>query len=348
MTSIVYLGPLLEAESYRRVRALCESPYHLPDYFDIFFPGGARPHWLLLYRDSGHAVPIAFAVAERRIAILTQVLRLAAHEFDYMIADLFERFPSVRRLDVELAAVSPRDLALPSIIYRESADFVAALPDRAAAYQEQLGRSTRQTLRRRMRALAREFADCNFEVFRCGAIQRDHVASIIQLNHARMRSKKRVSGIDETYMQRLYQLAKMCGIVTTLSVGGRVIAGTICSELPGHTYMHVIAHDDAYARFSPGTACLLHAIEESIRAGTSEFHFLWGTADYKRRLLGVDRPLYSFGVFPGNRARFIGAIVSSPRLARHHAGRLARLLRRTAGTIMRALHAAVGPHGVRS
>lgn len=335
MTSITYLGPLPTAESCACLRASCESPYDLPEYFDIFRPG-TRPQWLLLRRADGHVVPIAFIVTGRRIAILTQLLRLAAHEFDRVIAELFGRFPSARRLEVELAAVTPRDLALPSLVFGVSADFVAPLPRRADAYLEQLGKSTRQDLRRKTRALKREFPDYSVGVFRRGAIEEEHVASIVELNRARMRAKNKVSGVDATYMGRLHRLALVCGVVMTLRADGRIIAGAICSELPGHSYLHVIAHDDAYGRFSPGAVCLLLAIEESIRTGAGEFHFLWGEAEYKRRLHGAHRPLYSFAVFPTAGDRLVGALAAAPRLARRHADRLARTLLHTLGTTRRA------------
>jgi hypothetical protein len=335
MTNITYLGALPETEVCTRVHALCESPYDLPEYLDIFRPG-VRAQWLILRRARGQSVPVAYTVTGHRIMILTRMLRLTAFEFEQMTAALFNRFPSARRLETELAAVNPAELALPSLVYGESADFVTPLPSSAEAYLERLAKSTRQGLRRAVRALSRKFADYDVDVARRGAIKEDQIARIVELNRARMRAKNKLSRLDAAELRRIQRLAKVCGVVTTIRAEGRIIAGAICSELPGHSYLHVIAHDDAYSRFSPGTVCLLLAIEESIRGGAREFHLLWGEAEYKRRLQGAYRPLYTFAVFRTARNRIFGALAGAPRLARHQINKLARLLRRTAGTGSRA------------
>lgn len=322
MMSFTYLDSPLVGPDRTRVEQCSISPYLLPRYLELFRPD-ARPTWMLVHRPDAGDVPIAFTVSGRRLRIWSQTLPLSARELDLVCSELFGRFPRVRRVDVELVAAAPHDVERFTVELQQSEDFVADLPARVDEYLARLGTRTRKHAPYYVRRLRRELPDLRIDITRNAAIAPDDVARIVHLNRARMLAQGKVSGIDDTYLMRLQRLASTCGMVTTVRAGGDVIAGTICSEIAGRHYLHVIAHHDDYARFNPGHAVLLLTIEESIRAGSREFHFLWGEAEYKRRFLGTPRSLYSFAIFRSRADGVLGALTSRSLLA----SRIERMLR---------------------
>jgi CelD/BcsL family acetyltransferase involved in cellulose biosynthesis len=60
----------------------------------------------------------------------------------------------------------------------------------------------------------------------------------------------------------------------------------------GRAYYYIGGFDPAYARLSPGTLLIGHAIEEAIHAGAEEFDFLRGREPYKYRWGAADRPTW--------------------------------------------------------
>jgi CelD/BcsL family acetyltransferase involved in cellulose biosynthesis len=58
-----------------------------------------------------------------------------------------------------------------------------------------------------------------------------------------------------------------------------------------HTaYAYLSGFDPEFAELSPGAQILAHAIEEAVREGAREFHFLRGGEAYKYAWGALDRP----------------------------------------------------------
>jgi CelD/BcsL family acetyltransferase involved in cellulose biosynthesis len=86
--------------------------------------------------------------------------------------------------------------------------------------------------------------------------------------------------LSETDMLRLY----------SLQIADVTVAAYYGFTAKGKAFAYLSGFDPDYAGLSPGTQIVAHAIEEAIREGASEFHFLRGGEAYKYAWGAVDRP----------------------------------------------------------
>jgi hypothetical protein len=129
------------------------------------------------------------------------------------------------------------------------------------------------------------------EVYAGADIDEAQVRGIIELNRARMAGKNRSSYIDDAEAERIVHFAKRYGLMSVMSIDGRVCAGAINFRVGDNYFLKVIAHDPAYNDYRLGTLCCYLTICECIARGGRDYHFLWGRYEYKYRLLGVQRDL---------------------------------------------------------
>ena len=85
--------------------------------------------------------------------------------------------------------------------------------------------------------------------------------------------------------------------IVTLKIDGRPIAFHYYLALEGRMYVHRIAFDPAFGRFSPGLINTLDAIEVAAAEGATRVEFLGGAERYKVELADHLEPLYlGFGL----------------------------------------------------
>jgi CelD/BcsL family acetyltransferase involved in cellulose biosynthesis len=117
--------------------------------------------------------------------------------------------------------------------------------------------------------------------------------------------------------------------ITTLRIDGRAIAFHYWFALAGRMYVHRLAFDPAFARFSPGLVNTLDAIESAAEEGMTRVEFLGGGERYKVELADGFEPLcHGFGVASGIRGRAYAAAQLAnirARLALKRSPRLHRL-----------------------
>jgi CelD/BcsL family acetyltransferase involved in cellulose biosynthesis len=77
--------------------------------------------------------------------------------------------------------------------------------------------------------------------------------------------------------------------LTTLAIDGVVVAAQYGFQHRERAYHYLGGFDPAYAFESPGVLLLAHAIEDALRDGVREFHFLRGQEAYKYDWGAVDR-----------------------------------------------------------
>jgi CelD/BcsL family acetyltransferase involved in cellulose biosynthesis len=78
--------------------------------------------------------------------------------------------------------------------------------------------------------------------------------------------------------------------VYLLRIGGSIAAAYYGFVAKGIAYAYLSGFDPDYAELSPGTQIVAHAIEEAVREGAREFHFLRGGEAYKYAWGAIDRP----------------------------------------------------------
>ena len=74
-----------------------------------------------------------------------------------------------------------------------------------------------------------------------------------------------------------------------LRVGGTVVAAIMALLAPGRILFYLSGYDAAHAFISPGTLLLGAMLEDAVREGRTEAHFLRGREDYKYSWGAVDR-----------------------------------------------------------
>lgn len=121
----------------------------------------------------------------------------------------------------------------------------------------------------------------------------DVCAKIYELNNDRCLSKGFASGTDK----RLINVCAACGGVIYYLLNGSVIAGTMFSIYEDNLYLHIVAHDNMYSDYNIGNLVLLDTIEYAIAHGLSEFHFLWGECEYKKRFGAKKYDLFDIAVY---------------------------------------------------
>jgi CelD/BcsL family acetyltransferase involved in cellulose biosynthesis len=78
----------------------------------------------------------------------------------------------------------------------------------------------------------------------------------------------------------------------SLRIDGRIAAAIYAIQSGARVYLYLGAFDLAFARRSPGTLVIAHAIEAAIGEGATEFDFLRGREEYKYVWGAVERPTY--------------------------------------------------------
>ncbi|MGH3080497.1 MAG: GNAT family N-acetyltransferase [Gaiellaceae bacterium] len=92
--------------------------------------------------------------------------------------------------------------------------------------------------------------------------------------------------------------------IVTLKIDGRPVAFHYYLTLEGRMYVHRIAFDPAFGRFSPGVINTLDAIETAAAEGATRVEFLGGAERYKVDLADHLEPLYQgFGLAGSLRGR---------------------------------------------
>jgi hypothetical protein len=228
---------------------------------------------------------LSFYIHRRSLVVVNRLIRLPDAILAACTAQLLERHPSMQ--SVEFSDLYPdeparfnqeavRQLSWPTIDCA-----VAELPGSYDAYLQNFSSSTRKNFRYCARRLERESPNVSFRILGAQEINAATVAAVVRLNHLRMASKGKTSGMDESYVSRLTTLSRSHGVACIAADGSEVVAGTLCTRV-GHGWtLHVIAHDPRFNHLRLGLLCLLKTMEQAIGAGGTRFNFLWGSSDYK-------------------------------------------------------------------
>jgi CelD/BcsL family acetyltransferase involved in cellulose biosynthesis len=156
------------------------------------------------------------------------------------------------------------------------------LPASFEQYMSQFGAKTRKNLRYCAKRFQKENPHAEFVTLACDEIDAATVNAVVGLNHLRMESKGRSSGIDTKFAAGLLALCRSHGIACIArDADGRVLGGTLCTRVGSGRTLQVIAHDPAFNHVRLGLLCLLKSVETGIDTGATVFHFLWGDSQYK-------------------------------------------------------------------
>ncbi|MFC7515428.1 GNAT family N-acetyltransferase [Herbaspirillum sp. GCM10030257] len=248
--------------------------------------------------------PVAILLLRRdkdTVRVLNEQIRLDAQEVTRFANYIFTTFSSVNIILFHAVEAELKRVDFPCQHFSCTEDIVLELPSSTEAYRSKLGKSTRSYINRYQNKLRRDFPTLRHDVYTHEEIREEHVRAIIAMNRARMADKHRSSYIDDIEAERILNFARKFGMVSVVTIDGRVCAGTINFRIGDNYFLKVIAHDPAFNDYGLGTVCCYLTICECIARGGREYHFLWGRYEYKYRLLGVQRNLDHIALYRSRR-----------------------------------------------
>jgi CelD/BcsL family acetyltransferase involved in cellulose biosynthesis len=231
------------------------------------------------------------------IYILNELFDIEKNAIEELCAYIFEKNPECSKIRFTRIPLSASDLSLPANDWLVSEDYVLRLPEDPEVYFSKLGCATRKHLKYYDRKLLEHDSQAKFYLVKGSDIERDVVEKVIILNHRRMKTKGKTSGLRGEYAKKVSALAFRYGFIGVFESAGEIIAGALSFQVGRHFYLETIAHDDCYNRFNLGQLCLLKTIQRAISEGATHFHFLWGDCEYKTRFLAKKVPFFGVDVY---------------------------------------------------
>jgi len=165
------------------------------------------------------------------------------------------------------------------------------------AYSSHVGRKTRNLHRRRMRQLAQE-GEVSWTTARTPEEVERELEHAFEIHALRWKGRPDGStfGIPSKHCfhrKAACALASRGAVrIVTLRLDGRPIAFQYWFLLGTTMYLHRIAFDPEFARFSPGQVTLLHAMAQASAEGAQRVEFLGGDERYKVELADEFEPLH--------------------------------------------------------
>ena len=214
-----------------------------------------------------------------------------------------------------------------------------------AVYREKTNAKKRNLHRRRRRQLG-EQGELTVSVARELPELRPALEEAFTLHNLRWEGRPDGSGFATPVGMRFQRagLERLVSLdvprITTLRLDGQAIAFHYWFALEGCMYVHRLAFDPGFSRWSPGLVNTLDAIESAAEEGMTRVEFLGGGERYKLELADGLSPLYhGFGLASGARGRAYAAahlaairtrlrLKQSPRLHRLYFEDLAPVRRR--------------------
>jgi CelD/BcsL family acetyltransferase involved in cellulose biosynthesis len=169
-------------------------------------------------------------------------------------------------------------------------------------YRARLTSKRRNHHRRRRRQLA-QLGRVDVEIARTPAELDEALEDAFELHRLRWNGRPDGSGfaspIGRKFHHATAQALAAADIprIVTLKIDGRAVAFHYYFALERRMYVHRIAFDPAYGRYSPGLVNTLDAIEHAATEGLTRVEFLGGAERYKIELADHLEPLYEgFGL----------------------------------------------------
>ena len=232
-----------------------------------------------------------------RVEVINECMKLDEGDIRQFANAIFSSYRSAALISFHAVRASINVLPYPYQCFTCLEDIVLRLPVSSNLYFSSLGKSTRQNISHYSKVVRRQFPSYQFKIFAAQDATDALIRDIVQLSNARIAAKDQVSLHDEEKTKKLLQLIHVHGFVGVILIDDHVCAGAICSKLGANYFLHVLAHDPLYDRYSLGTLCCYLTTCESIAVGGETFHFLWGRMDYKYRLRGAQLDLQRVVVY---------------------------------------------------
>jgi hypothetical protein len=242
---------------------------------------------------------ILFRIDRSTVRIVNQQVALSAGDLVYFAVNVFSRYPAARRIE-GYALDTPVDastFAFPVQVLPELEENVVALPSSADAYMRQLGKSTRELMRRSMRKCTAQFPSCRFEVLSTHQITARHVRALVDLTDQRMDARNAAPYVENTDIDRIVRLARSHGYLGIMLIDDTIVAACLCSRVGTRHFLHLVGHAPRFDAYRPGRQVTLHTICHAIAIGGTELWMMGGHHDWKSHFLARRKTLGSVTIY---------------------------------------------------
>ena len=219
--------------------------------------------------------------------VLNEFITISGSEVRRFADYIFASFGGVRAIRFQAVQTAAEALPYPVQRHNSKENWVVDLPETPEEYTKQLAKSLRDRIGRYTRKTLKDYPSYRCDFYEREDIPEDCIRDLIKLSEARIRSKKKIFGIDEQETQRIIRLAKRCGMMNVTRIDGRLCAGMITYRVGSEYLAEVLAHDPDYNIYKLGTLCCHATICETIARGATKFHLGGGRQDYKAQFLAV-------------------------------------------------------------
>jgi hypothetical protein len=295
--SIQVYGPEIPAAILAAAERSADNPYSCLAAYRAFEPeiAAVLRHLVITSEDRVLGI-LSYHERGSSLFIVNRLIGFNDEILDSCISTLFSTHQAANRIVMD--GVYEGEARLRHGIARLSwcamENLLLDLPASFEQYMSHFGPKTRKNLRYCAKRFQRENPGAEFAILTRDAIDEATVNSVVALNHLRMESKGRTSGVDAKFAAALLTLCRSHGIACVArGKDGKILAGTLCTRVGNGLSLQTIAHDPVFNHVRLGLLCLLKSIETGIASGATVFHFLWGDSQYKALFGARAAPLLS-------------------------------------------------------
>lgn len=228
-----------------------------------------------------------FRKAGQTIRVINEGMRLSREAIDDFCEYMFCHDNDITQIDFHAIAPPQERLFRPHLSWSCTEDIVITLPTNESAYVNQLGKSTRKSIKKSLARARRSLPNFSHSIHAGSCVNEDLIREVVRFNHSRMAVKEKSSALNAKATNELVSLMRTHGMVGLVASDQGLAAGTLACRFGDDIFSIITAHDPKYDPFGLGTLSRHLMIVQCIGLGAKRFHLLGGNLSSKRSALGI-------------------------------------------------------------
>lgn len=237
----------------------------------------------IVSRDGTITVLLLFIRSHRRIDVLNEMIELSEREINRFAMYIFAHLSNIDIIHFRAVYAERHQFTFPAQKQNSKNTYRIALPDSIQKYNAEISKKTLTGIRYQTNKVKRTFSSFTSITYDAEKIDEAHILEIIRLSELRINSDDPSFSYDAG---AICTLAKKCGFVNIIFIGGQICAGTVNYRVGASYFGEVLGQDPKYKKYGLGKICVYQTICESISRGGKKFYLGGGAFDFKTQLLG--------------------------------------------------------------
>jgi hypothetical protein len=240
----------------------------------------SQPESIFIFRKLGQS-----------IRVINEGMRLNKKSVEEFCEYMFGQDEQINRIDFHAVAPPPQRISRPHLAWACTEDIVVTLPKTEQDYLDQLGKSTRKSIKKNLSRAQRLLPNFNHSIHSGSSVTDSTLRQVVRFNHSRMAGKEKLSALNDEATNELISLMRSHGVVGLIASDQGLGAGTLACRFGEDIFSIITAHDPTYDSFGLGTLSRHLMIVHCIELGAKRFHLLGGNLSSKRSALGIREKL---------------------------------------------------------